>query len=112
MRQAVFLDEFAHCGAQGDVVTFVKAVRRFARNHDALKFLDERAGHDLPKARPLGDDHFAAILKLAQEMKGAEAEYYAERLQACRDEGFTCTRDGAEHTTTVPGCQTGIRGHS
>jgi len=102
----------AGCGAQGDVFTFVKAVRGFTRNHDALKFLAERVGHELPKARPLGEDHIAAILKLAEEMKAAAVDYYAARLWACRDEEFTYTRDGTEHATTVLSYQTVTRGHT
>ncbi len=102
----------AGCGAQGAVFTFVKAVRGFTRNHDALKFLAERVGYDLPAARPLGDTCLAAILKLAHEMKTAAADYYAARLWDRRDEEFTYTRAGEKHATPVLGYQTNMRGHS
>ena len=102
----------AGCGEQGDVFTFVKAIRGFTRNRDALKFLAERVGYDLPAARPVGDIHLAAIMKLAQEMKAAAADYYVARLWACRDDEFAYTRDGEKHTTTILGYQTETRGHS
>ncbi|MHC5059176.1 MAG: toprim domain-containing protein, partial [Planctomycetota bacterium] len=102
----------AGCGAQGDVFTFVKAVRGFTRNYDALKFLAELVGYELPKTKALGDDNVAAILALTREMKQAAVDYYAERLWACRDKAFSYTRDGVEHTTTVLRHQTDTRGHS
>jgi DNA primase len=102
----------AGCGAQGDVFTFVKAVRGFTRNYDALKFLAERVGYELPKAKPLGDGHMAAILDLGQEMKRDAADYYAGRLWASADQEFTYTRDGVAHATTVLRYQTETRGHS
>ena len=102
----------AGCGEQGDVFTFVKRVKGLPSNWEALKFLAERTGYELPRARPLEGDHLAAILKLAQEVKQATVDHYAGCLWACRDEEFTYTRDGQEHSTTVLGYQTNTRGHS
>jgi len=102
----------AGCGEQGDVFTFVKRVKGFTSNWDALKFLAERVGYELPRARPLEGDHLAAILKLAQDVKRAAVDYYAGRLSACSAEEITYTRDGQEHKTTVRGYQTETRGHS
>ena len=102
----------AGCGEQGDVFTFVMHVRGFSSNWEALKFLAERVGYELPRARPLEGDHLAAILELAQDVKRAAVDYYAERLLACRDEELRYTRDGQEHNTTVLGYQTNTRGHS
>jgi len=102
----------AGCEAQGDVFTFVMQVKGFSRKWDALKFLAERVGHELPKGRPLADDRLSAVLKLAAEVKRAAADYYAGRLWACRDEEFTFRRDGTERKATVLGYQTEVRGHS
>jgi DNA primase len=102
----------AGCGEQGDVFTFVKRVRGFTRNFDALTFLAQRSGYELPKAGTLGDDRLRAILGLAGDMKRAAADYYEERLWACRDEEFRYRKDGEEHTATVLGYQTDTRGHS
>jgi DNA primase len=102
----------AGCGEQGDVFTFVKRVKGFAGNWDALKFLVERVGYELPRARALEGDHLAAILNLAQDVKRAAVDYYAGRLWDCRDERLAYTRDGKEHETTVLGYQAETRGHS
>jgi len=102
----------AGCGEQGDVFTFVNRVKGLPGNWEALKFLAERVGYELPRAHPLEGDHLTAILSLAQDVKRAAVDYYAERLWVCRDEEFAYTRDGQEHSTTVLGYQTETRGHS
>ena len=97
----------AGCGAQGDVFTFVMQLKGLTRKYDALKFLADRVGHELPKSGLLADDRLDAILRLAGEVKRVAAEYYAAQLWARRDEEFAYRRNGAEHKATVLGYQTG-----
>ena len=56
------------------VFTFVMHVRGFSSNWEALKFLAERVGYELPRARPLEGDHLAAILQRAQDVKRAAGD--------------------------------------
>jgi DNA primase len=102
----------AGCGEQGDIFTFVKRVKGLPGNWEALKFLAERIGYELPQASPLEGDHLAAIMKLAQDVRRTAVDYYAERLWVCRDEEFAYTRDGQKHSSSILGYQTNTRGHS